>query len=118
MKASGELLDFIEDNPVFVAVETFWFLFGINLVFLKFRIWVLPSAPRIRTEMLPNKCDEEEAIVGNQRLYKESSLISLSESWLNDNTHHNDNTPHCTEQPYEQIETGVRAERQGYYPVF
>jgi len=37
---------------------------------------------------LPNKCDELEALVRNQRLYKESILISLSESWLNDNTTH------------------------------
>ena len=35
---------------------------------------------------LPNKCDDLEALVLNQRLYKESSLICLSESWLNDNT--------------------------------
>ena len=42
----------------------------------------------IPTELktLPNKCDELEALVRNQRLYKESSLICLSESWLNDNT--------------------------------
>ena len=38
------------------------------------------------TNSLPNKCDELKALVRNQRLYKESSLISLSESWLNDNT--------------------------------
>ena len=35
---------------------------------------------------LPNKCAELEALVPNQRLYKESSMICLSESWLNDNT--------------------------------
>ena len=35
---------------------------------------------------LTNKCDELEALVRNQRLYKENSLICLSESWLNDNT--------------------------------
>ena len=49
---------------------------------------------------LPNKCDELEALVRNQRLYKESSLICLSESYLN-------------EYEYERY-----AERRGYYPVF
>ena len=32
------------------------------------------------------ECDELEALVRNQRLYKEGSLICLSESWLNNNT--------------------------------
>ena len=35
---------------------------------------------------LPKKCDELEALVQNQRLYKESSFICLSESWLNNNS--------------------------------
>ena len=46
----------------------------------------LPSVIMGNANSLPNKCDELEALVRNQRLYKESSLICLSESWLNDNT--------------------------------
>jgi len=46
----------------------------------------LPSVIMGNANSLPNKCDELEALVRNQRLFKESSLICLSESWLNDNT--------------------------------
>jgi len=46
----------------------------------------LPSVIMGNANSLPNKCDELETVVRNQRLYKESSLICLSESWLNDNT--------------------------------
>ena len=45
----------------------------------------LPSVIMGNANSPPNECDELEAIVRNQRLYKESSLIRLSESWLNDN---------------------------------
>ena len=46
----------------------------------------LPSVIMGNANSLPNKCDELEALVQNQRLYKESSLIRLSESRLKDNT--------------------------------
>ena len=46
----------------------------------------LPSVIMGNANSLPNKCDELEVLVWNQRLYEESSLISLSESWLIDNT--------------------------------
>ena len=49
---------------------------------------------------LPNKYDE---LVRSQRLYKESSLICLSESWLNDNTP--DSCVDKPSQPYEWIKT-------------
>ena len=45
----------------------------------------LPSAIMGNANSIPNKCDELEALVRNQQLYKESSLIRLSESWLNNN---------------------------------
>ena len=45
----------------------------------------LPSVIMGNANSLPKMCDELEALVRNQRLYKESSLICLSESELNDN---------------------------------
>jgi len=46
----------------------------------------VPSVIMGKANSLPNKCDEPEVLVRNQRLYKESSLICLSEYWLNNNT--------------------------------
>ena len=46
----------------------------------------LPSVLMGNANSLANKCDELGAFAGNQRLYRESSLICLSESWLNNST--------------------------------
>lgn len=35
---------------------------------------------------LPNKCDELEALLRDQQLYRECSLVCFVETWLNNNT--------------------------------
>jgi len=63
----------------------------------------LPSVIMGNANSLLNKCDELKALVRNQLLYKESRLICLSESWLNDNT-----PDSCMDIP---VFTAVRADR-------
>ena len=56
---------------------------------LKARRWrykpFLPSVLMGNVNSLPNKCDELLALVRNQRLYWECSLMCFTETWLHEN---------------------------------
>jgi len=86
------------------------------------RWWYKPFLPSVimgNANSVPNKCDELEALVRNQRLYKESSLICLSESWLNNNTPDSRvDIPGFTAVLADRDRSTSGKRKAGYYPVF
>jgi len=67
---------------------------------------LLPSVIMGKANLLPNKCDEREALVRNQRLYKQSSLIWLTPGSI------------AVRADRDLSTSGRRKGRELYYPVF